>query len=96
MKEYIWFFLSYYPQNPQKQTYTDGYDDFMIFGIIFILIGLFAIIAPHFFALLRMLSSGWMYEDATPSDEYILFVRICGVVGVIVGIIFVIIYFINL
>lgn len=90
MKEYIFFFLSYYPQ---KQTYTDRTDKLIIGGILFILIGLLAIIAPYFFVLIRILSSGWMYEDCTPSDEYILYVRICGVLAVIVGIVLIIVYF---
>ncbi len=56
----------------------------MIFGLLFIVIGLINAISP---ATGWYLSYGWRYKDAEPSDAALILGRIGGVLGIIVGVI---------
>ncbi|QVK17952.1 hypothetical protein KHQ81_14170 [Mycoplasmatota bacterium] len=87
MKEYTWLFLSQYTQEQHNN------DNYLIIGIVIILIGLLAFKFPKFFGVLTTISGSWMYKDSTPSDEYISFIKILGVLGILVGIIFILDYF---
>lgn len=52
-------------------------------GILFILIGLFQVVFPRAAWYIEM---GWKFKDAEPSEGYLIFSRIIGVLICIIGI----------
>lgn len=62
----------------------------LLLGSIFIILGFINWAEP---ALAWHLSEGWKYRDVEPSDTALAMTRVGGIIGVIVGIIFVIMFF---
>lgn len=56
-------------------------------GFLFILIGLFHSLAPR---AAWYIHYGWRFQDAEPSDVYLTFLRVTGVLAMIVGVILII------
>jgi hypothetical protein len=54
-------------------------------GILVIIASLVALISPH---MSWWLSEGWKFRNAKPSGLYLTFTRIGGVIGLVVGTLF--------
>lgn len=57
----------------------------ILIGLVVIVVGVISVISPETG---WYLSHGWRYKDAEPSEAALFFARLGGVVGIIVGLIF--------
>lgn len=61
----------------------------VLVGLVLIIVGFVNVLSPKSG---WYLSHGWRYKDAEPSEAALFFARLGGVVGIIVGLIFMFTY----
>lgn len=54
----------------------------VLFFFIFLIVGIISIVSPE---TAWYLSEGWRFRDAEPSDHVLVYIRVAGVVEILVG-----------